>query len=294
MRKYKTVARHLGRTPAVILLGVVCGFGLMQQVGADEAKPLLRLADGLLSAEIDRRSLAEVANALEAVIDIRVRFQSSTARKQWVSRHFQGLAPRAAVRELLKDVNYAMLDKQTATGTQIVVHVYGPGTGKAKDVATAATDQRAATIADDGTTIQAPVPSPSTPNPMDLPAPPDPLVSDAAARILELRTAVATHGAQSIALVLEAANDPDAEVRSASAELLLDELREAAPQGDLTRLALSDKDPDIRVRALDALAQRESSWDQARMTLDGALHDDDQRVRQRAEELLAELLVHDQ
>jgi hypothetical protein len=290
MSYYKTAARHLGRTPAVILIGVVCGFGSMQHGRADEATPLLRLADGLLSAEVDRRSLAEVANALEAVTDIRVRFQSSTARKQWVSRHFQGLAPRAAVRELLKDVNYAMLDKQTATGTRIVVHVYGPGTGKAKGVATTATDQRAATITDDET-IREPMSSSSVPNPMDLPTPQDPLVSDAADRILGLRTAVATYGAQSIALVLEAANDPDAGVRSASAELLLDELRETAPQGDLTRLALSHTDPDIRVQALDALAQRESSWNQARMTLDGALHDDDPRVQQRAGELLAELPV---
>jgi hypothetical protein len=94
---------------------------------------------------------------------------------------------------------------------------------------------------------------------------------------------------QSLGIVLAAAQDADPLVRAASAQLLLTELRHVVPPEIFSIIAQTSERADLRLHALEALAERQEQASYTRMTLDGALHDPDSEVRQRAAALLREL-----
>jgi hypothetical protein len=124
---------------------------------------------------------------------------------------------------------------------------------------------------------------------MEVPTPSDVFNPDPAGRGEELKDAVASDGPQSLALVLAAAQDPNVVVRAASEQLLLNDLRDVVPRETLSTMALTSKRADIRLQALEALAERQQESRYVVMTLESARRDADPKVKQRAEDLLIKL-----
>jgi hypothetical protein len=121
------------------------------------------------------------------------------------------------------------------------------------------------------------------------PAPREESDPDPAVRVRELEGTVASYGAQSLGIVLAAGQDADPLVRAAATQLLFTELRPVVPPEIFATIARTSERADLRLQALEALAERQEQAPSARMTFDGALHDPDPGVRQRAAALLQAL-----
>lgn len=247
----------------------------------------LQVADNSVSADIREAPLAEIARALEMKTGVTFHFQAPQVKDQEITVRFKNVALEAALRAILEKTSYAMATKPTKQGVDIQVYVYS-------EISKSASTHGRLAASEIDVAGQAPDPTPQhaeaqPEDPIELPRPSDVFDPDPAVRARELEEIVAIHGPQSLAVVLAAAQDPDAQMRTVSVDLLLNDLRDVIPREDLATIAYRSEHPDIRLQALEALAEREDWLDHAHMTLDSALHDTDPQVQQRAEELLLEL-----
>jgi hypothetical protein len=213
-------------------------------------------------------------------------FLAPEVQEQVITVRFEKLALEAALRALLKHTNYAIVTGPTAQSGGIQVYVYPklPGGASQPSPVAGATEE----------TGPASPPAPQSAGtraeePREPPAPPEVVDPDPVVRVRELEETVAASGPQSLALLFAAAHDADPLVRSAAEQLLLNDLRHSVPKETLATIALSSERADHRLQALEALAERQEQAPYARMTLDGALHDPNPAVRQRAEALLLKL-----
>lgn len=248
----------------------------------------LHVAAESVSADIKEARLVDVARALQLKTDATFYFQRPQVKDQIITARFENLPLEAALSVILEQTNHAVIAEQDAG---IHVYIYSE---VSEDIATnrlvldeTAVDGQSLNVTSQLAETQAE--DPQTEDLTEMPTPPDVFDSDPAVRARELEGIVAADGPQSLAIVLAAAQDPDVLLRSTSVRLLLNDLRDAVPREDLTRIAHRSDYPDIRLQALEALAEREDWPNHARMTLDGALRDSDPLIQRRAEELLLEL-----
>jgi len=266
------------------------------------SRPVLADADGLasgmslymngnsLNADIRAKPLSQVARALENKTGIAIQFRAPGMDDLAITVRFEGLAPRAAVKAILKDASYAIVSKPSSdagdqkTNLRVLVYSVIPDTvsehrprDDERDELAEAPDLVSGLT---GSGSEGPPDFADLPHAFDL---------DPAVRVSELEQAVGTPDSESLSLALASAHDADSEVRQTSEELLLNELRDLAPKEALSMMAGTSERTETRVRALEALAGRGKDLRHTRMTLDGALHDSDPVVRQRAKELLLDL-----
>lgn len=249
------------------------------------ARLSLRVDGDFVSANIRAMPLAEVARALEMQTDVAIHLRSSKLKDQEITARFENLNLEAALRDILKDTSYAMAPGPTERGVGIQVYVYSRLSGSASGHGLTTSE----TGADEKASYRQSQLAETRPkDATEIPVPPE-AHPDPAVRVLDLEDAVATYGPQSLPLVLAGVQDPDPAVRAASEELLLNDLHDAVPRATLSKMALTSQRADIRMRALEALAERRDELRYVRMTLDSARRDSDPEVQQRAEDLLLEL-----
>ena len=254
---------------------------------APEAPTMFLHVDGsAVSADIRAEPLVEVARALARQTGVTMHFLTPEVQEQVITVRFEKLALGAALRALLKHTNYAIVTGPSAQRVGIQVYVYPqlPGDASQPSPVAGAPEE----------TGPASNPAPQSAGtraeePREPPAPLEVVDPDPAVRVRELEETVAASGLQSLALLFAAAHDAEPLVRSAAEQLLLNDLRHGVPKETLATIALSSERADHRLQALEALAERQEQAPYARMTLDGALHDSDPAVRQRAEALLLQL-----
>ena len=243
---------------------------------------LLHTDNGILSTMISARPLVDVAKELEKHHLVKIYFYKPEIKDQKVTVHFQNLDLKAALRAIFKKTNYAMITESTQNGTGIKVLVYSKRAGNNPIEA-----HRSEPRIDVNKALNA-----SPENPVDMPIPPDQFETDPDARQQQLEWMVAVHGSQSLALVLAAAEDPDAQIQATSEQLLLNELNDVVPKETLFTLAMRSESSGHRIHALETLVdQGEPLY--AQMALESALHDPDRLVQQRAQDLLQALSVTD-
>ena len=253
---------------------------------------LLRVDGSVMTADLNAITLGEVAGLLERNAGVRTRFASSEVQRLVISRRFEGKTIREGLREIFADTDYAMVQLDGAEGVRFQVLVYSRRPGTSGEGQVVGTDSGSTQQVAEGATGD--VANASDAVGAELPLPLDAEHGSAEERVGALRLIAAAGGEQALGQVLAATNDPNPAVRSASAELMLEDLREVAPIADLSRLALQSEQVEIRLRALDALSERASESRYARITIDGARHDEDPRVRARAETLAADWAVDNQ
>lgn len=247
---------------------------------------LLHVDGGAVSADIQAAPLVEVARALKLKTGVTLHFPAPQMKNQVITTRFEKLALVAALQAILKNTNYALVTGPTKQGGNIQVYVYSQLPGHASNYSPVAGETEVAGQAADPASQSAGTQPEDRREP---PAPPEVFDGDPAVRVRELEGRVAADGPQSLALILTATHDADPLVRSASEQLLLNDLRHVVPRETLSTIALSSERADLRLQALEVLAARQDQVHYARMTLDGALRDPDHTVRQRAEALLLEL-----
>lgn len=268
---------------------LLCCSALVADAGAlENGNPhlLLQVDGGSVSADIRAESLVEVARALALKAGVTIHFPAPQMKDRVITAQFEKLALEAALRVILKNTNYAMVAGPTEQGVGIQVYVYPSLPENASN--------RSPVAGETDVAGQAPDPAPQSAgtqsmDPTEAPAPPEVFDPDPTVRLRELRGTVASYGPQSLALVLATAQDSDPLVRSASEQLLLNDLRDVVPKETLSTIALTSQRADIRLQAMEALAERQDQSHHARMTLESALRDTDHQVQQRAESLLLEL-----
>lgn len=280
--------KRLARSASIRIAMLLCCSAIIPRLAALDKMDttlLLQVAGGSVSADIRKAPLADVARELKMKTGATIHFQGSQLKDQLITAKFENVALEAALRAILENSSYVMITEPTEHVVGIQVYVYSKiSEGASTEGLLAASERNMARQALDQTPQQAEV-RPENPTAL----PPPVFNSDPAVRVNELEELVATQGPQSLAVVLAAVQDPDAEVRTKSADLLLNDLRDVVPRGDLATIAFRSERPEIRLQALEAMVEREDWSDHAHMTLDGMLHDTDPQIQQRAEELLLEL-----
>lgn len=291
----------MGRHSALILgvgiraLALCAGVsGIGANAGADApSEATLRIEGGTVTAQIRAMPLAEVARRLAVGAGVDTRFETPGAANLVIAARFAGLAMGDALHELFKDTAHAIVRDGEGDG-HYRIHVYSPLAKGAGAWATVKAGSRQEEVAGqpDRPNAQATTPEaagPEASHQAPMPAPLDPSELAPEDRVSALTIAVADGGQDGVGLVLEAANDTDASVRTASAELMLGELRDRVPVENLSELALSAPNLDIRLRALEALAGRSADSRNVRAVIESARHDRAPEIRQQAENLLMAL-----
>jgi hypothetical protein len=294
-KKYAMLILFIGTILGLISFGETGGAGVSF---SDSRENLSLLIDkGLVSADIREAPLYRVMSELASLTGVYV-YTNPQLREKKVSVIFDNLNLESAIRRLLKGTNYALLydrkvDKadRYVDGNSISIYIVGSDSNLvfAKSVSN---------YEEEDMTFPGKVAKPSedfekADNEVEISVSKldhDVLImGEPGDKIAGLQAQVSEHGEDSLPLILASMMDPDNEVREASVNLLLTELKEVVPNDALSELVLRSENPETRIDALRLLANREDENGVAQGTFELASMDSDPNVQQEARQMLTDL-----
>jgi hypothetical protein len=237
-----------------------------------ESKPLVAFESGRLSVKAGDVPLKDLLSEIQAKSGIMIDLKDSKAAAKRSSVDFKNLPPARAIREILKDLNFAFFYSGNRL-SRVLILPPGDRTPAAKS----------------GLMNPNRI-GPRFPRAQNAPGKPGPIPklpgknrkdSDVTAKLEAIEAMEDSDDPKSIAALGEALTDKNREVKEAAFQALAD--KKGANVTEILRRGLNDADPEFRIEVLEALAERGDLE-----SLRKALADRNQDVRETAADLLGD------
>jgi hypothetical protein len=225
----------------------------------------IEVRDGTICFDIRDSILTEVLSLISALTDIRFTISDALETQRVTFRTTHPAPVEAALRKLLRDMDFFTLYTAQANGGQTLAAVWVYPRGSTRDIAPVPAELWASTgeferqLADRSSEVRA--------------------------RAIE--ELIARSGAAALPRVFEALVDDNADVRQRALDAALTAHLEV-PLSQLQSLVFNDVSPEVRLRALQALEELpDTTW-----IIEAATADADPNIRREARNILQRLRTH--